>query len=163
MLGWSLFVDQASNVAGVALAYNGDLRAVETLNAHCSSSPISDRLRILVSELGMFLSKNLPEGDVVRHVVFEGVRSRIVLITCGAFLTCPRITAKISPTANFIESRSWKHLAKRLGATGPIKDVKGIRSLKEIAPDLFNRYKIDSDDAADAILMYLTWLEKQSD
>lgn len=92
-------------------------------------------------------------------MVFEGVRSRLVLCTVGAFLTVPRIQAVISQTKNFVESTTWKKYAQRNGATGPIADVKGVKALREIGFPL-DRYPIQSDDIADSILIYKAWTER---
>jgi hypothetical protein len=155
--GWILTIDQASNAAGVALWYDGILKATETIKSARASDPISDRLRHQMVELEYFLNKYIPEGDAIRNVIFEGVRSRIVLVTVGAFLLSRRIRAHISPTKNFVETRTWKNWGKRHGATGPVKDVKGIRSLKETCPELFEKYNIKTDDEADAIFIYMAW------
>ena len=160
-MSWTLFIDQASNAAGVALAKDGQLLACDTICSTRASDVISQRLQDQIPRLTDFLNKYVPQGEYITNVVFEGVRSRIVLLTVGAFLMCPRIKARLSPTGNFVESQSWKRWAKRQGASGPIKDVKGIRSLREVRPDLFSRFKILTDDAADAVMIYLTWLERQ--
>lgn len=154
--GWSLFIDQASNAAGVALCHDGELRGTETLCSIRSTDVMSRRLQDIMPQLTHFISKYVPQGEYVEKVFFEGVRSRIVLITVGAFLMCPRIKAWISPTRNFIETGTWKAWAKRNGATGPQKDIKGIRSLREIRPELFERHRIKTDDEADAVLMFLS-------
>lgn len=159
-MSWVLFVDQASNAAGVALTRDGELYACDTVCSTRSSDVISQRLQDQVPRLTDFLNTYVPMGENITKVVFEGVRSRIVLISVGAFLMCPRIKARLSPTGNFVESRSWKAWAKRQGATGPIKDIKGRKALFEIRPELFKRFKIDTDDAADSILMALTWHER---
>ena len=159
--GWVLFIDQASNAAGCALTKEGKLVATETICSTRASDVISQRLQDQIPRLSDFLNKYVPLGETINHVVFEGVRSRIVLISVGAFLMCPRIKARLSPTGNFVETRTWKSWAKRQGASGPTKDVKGIRSLREIRPGLFERFRIKTDDEADACMMFFAWLERQ--
>lgn len=158
--GYILFIDQASNAAGVALVKDGELMATETICSTRSSDVISQRLQDQIPRLSDFLNKYVPYGEFVRNVVFEGVRSRIVLISVGAFLMCPRLKCRISPKDNFVETRTWKAWAKRQGATGPTKDVKGMRSLREVRPELFERFRIKTDDEADAVLMMYAWMER---
>jgi hypothetical protein len=156
--GWVLSIDEASNVAGAALWYDGKLVASSPLRAKKSTDPITTRLRQIVAELNAFLEKHL-KGDTVRQVVFEGVQSRMVMLTIGAFLTSPYIDARISPKASFVQSSSWKHWASKRGATGPVKDIKGVRSLREVGFDV-DGYGITSDDVADSVFLMLVWREK---
>lgn len=161
--GWVLFIDQASNAAGIALVKDGELVATETICSTRSSDVISQRLQDQIPRLTDFLNKYVPYGLTVDRVVFEGVRARLVLISVGAFLMCPRIKTRLSPTDSFVETGRWKGWAKRQGATGPLKDVKGIRSLKEVRPDLFGKdsgFNIKTDDEADACFMWLTYKER---
>jgi hypothetical protein len=154
--GWVLVIDQASNAAGVSLWYNGVLKQTTVLLSASPKDPLPKRLQCQVAQLNKFLSTHLPESAVITKIVFEGVRSRLVLVTVGAFLTCDRIHAKISPKTSFVESTSWKRWAQRHGATGPIGDIKGVKALKETG---FPVDGIDSDDIADSILIFQTWRE----
>ncbi len=158
--GWVLFIDQASNAAGVALSRDGELVATETVRSLSANHVISQRLQDQIPRLTEFLDKYVPRGDMIGNVIFEGVRARLVLISVGAFLMCPRIKTRLSPTGNFVESRAWKAWAKRRGASGPIKDVKGLKSLREVRPELFERFNIKTDDEADAVFMFLTWKDR---
>ncbi len=157
--GYVVSIDQASNNAGVSLWYNGDLKAWVLLSSFSPKDPYSYRLQVMVTQLERWLDSQLPEGQVISQIVFEGVRSRLVLCTVGAFLTVPRIQAKLHQQKNFVESTSWKKYAQIRGATGPIKDIKGVKALREIGFPL-DRYQITSDDVADSCLQYLTWRER---
>lgn len=157
--GWVLVIDQASNQAGVSLWYNGQLKATTVLESKKASDAFSRRIQHQVPQLTAFLDAHLPKEALVYNVIFEGVRARLVLITVGAFLTCPRLHVKLSPKASFVESASWKKWAQRRGATGPIKDIKGVKALREVGFPV-DSYGITSDDVADSILIYLTWRER---
>lgn len=156
---FALSVDPASNMCGVSLWQGKTYIASCLLRSRSDKSPISQRLREIVSQLGDFLQVHLPEARSVDNVVFEGVRSRMVHLASGAILTSPRLNVKVSPKGSFVEAMSWKYWAKRKGATGPAKDVKGLVALAEtgwpveILPE-------PSDDIADSILIYLCWLDK---
>lgn len=157
--GYVLVVDQASNAAGVSLWYNGRLIATTVLESNSAKDPISRRLQDQIPQLDSFLAKHLPDAARITKIVFEGVRARLVLVTVGAFLTCPRIHAKLSPKASFVESTSWKKWAREHGATEErLKDVKGVKALRETGFPV-EEHGITSDDVADSVLMYLTWRE----
>lgn len=157
--GYVLVVDQASNAAGVSLWYNGSLKAHTVLRSSSEKDPISQRLQDQLPQLDAFLTAHLPDSARITKIVFEGVRARLVLVTVGAFLTCPRIHAKLSPKASFVESSSWKKWARKHGAMEEkIKDIKGVKALRETGFPV-DDYGITSDDVADSILMYLTWRE----
>lgn len=157
--GWVLVIDQASNCAGVSLWYNGDLKATTELRSESSKDSFARRLQHQVPQLTAFLDRVLPDSATITKILFEGVRSRLVLVTVGAFLTCPRINAKLSPRTNFIESTSWKVWARNRGATGPIADIKGIKSLKETGFHVDDAF-LTSEDVADSIMMFNAWREK---
>ncbi len=157
--GYVLCIDQASNAAGVSLWYNGLLKDTTVLRSSSEKDPISQRLQDQLPQLDAFLNVNLPKSARVTKIVFEGVRARLVLVTVGAFLTCPRIHAKLSPKASFVESSSWKKWARRHGALEEkVKDIKGVKALREVGFPV-DEFDICSDDVADSILMYLTWRE----
>ena len=158
--GWVLSVDQASNAAGLALWYDGKLVATSVVNSDKSSDAISVRLRTIVGGLTAFLDRHMGAGDRICTIVFEGVKSRLVMVTVGAFLTCPRIHAKLHPKGSFIGSMAWKRWAQRHGALGILKDIKGVRALREIGFPV-DQHRILSDDVADAVLIFLTWREKR--
>lgn len=60
---------------------------------------------------------------------------------------------------NFVVTSTWKYWASRRGATGPSKDIKGVKALSEVGFPV-EKYGIASDDVADSILIYLAWREK---
>lgn len=158
--GWILAIDQASNVAGVSLWYFGKLQATTKLLSNKASDPLPKRLQTQVPQLTAFLQQHLPAEQEVSTVIFEGVRARLVALVVGAFLTCPLLVkCRISPKTSFVESQSWKIWAKRRGATGPVKDVKGVKALRDVGFPV-DLYEVDSDDVADSILIYLTWKDK---
>jgi hypothetical protein len=158
--GYVLAVDQASNCAGVSLWYNGELKATTTLLSKDKSDPFARRIQHQLGQLTAFLDVWLPASVTIEKVVFEGVRSRLIIAVVGAFMCCPRISAKLSEKANFIESSSWKRWAQARGATGPFKDIKGVKALREAGWD-FSKHPIESDDVADSILMYLAWRDRK--
>jgi hypothetical protein len=82
-----------------------------------------------------------------------------VLITAGAFLTCPRINAKLHAKHSFIETSSWKKWAMKNGATQEFKLIKGVPALTQVGFPVAD-FSIVSDDVADSVLMYLTWRER---
>lgn len=155
--GYILTVDQASNAAGVALWHNGGLVAVTTLKSRSPTDPFSRRIQHQLTQLTSFLGEHLPTNLDVEKVIFEGVKAKLVMITIGAFLVCPRISAKMHEHASFIWSSSWKKWALDHGAVGPLGDVKGIKSLKETG---FDTSTLTTDDEADAIFLYLCWCTK---
>lgn len=155
--GWVLSIDQAANAAGASLWYNGALVGTATLRSRRATDSISVRLRTIVDQLTEFLREKLPEGDRIVTVIFEGVQSRMVMITVGAFLVCPYLDARISPTLSFVQSSSWKSWAAKRGASGPKKDIKGVKALREVGFPVEN---IASDDEGDSCLIFMTWREK---
>lgn len=157
--GYVLSIDQASKCAGVSLWYNGALQATTTLVAH-TDTKYSRRVQQQAEQLNKFLDTQLPATINIEKIVFESVRMKLVIITVGAFLTCPRIDAKMHETASFIPSMSWKKWALDRGATGPFKEIKGVRALKEAG------YPVDevnplNDDIADSIMMYQVWKNRR--
>jgi hypothetical protein len=154
--GYVLSIDQASNAAGVSLWLDGALIATTVLTSKSAGDPFSRRIQGQLDQLNEFIDTHVPVDIIITKVIFEGVRSRLVMIVAGAFLTCPRIDAKISEKHNFIESSSWKNYARARGATGTFKDIKGVKALRECGWD-FEKYPITSDDVSDSILMYKTW------
>lgn len=147
-----LSVDPASNACGVSLWKDGTFIDSALLSSRSPRDLFSIRLQTIALQLETFLSKNLKDDEKVTVVVCEGVRSVLVQICIGALLCSKYIEAPIK-TGSFIHSTSWKKYAKDRGATGPLKDIKGMKALKEIGwagRDV-------SDDEADAILIYYTW------
>lgn len=160
--GWVLSIDEASNLAGVSLWYNGQLRATTVLKSRRSTDALGARLIHQVSQLEPFLRQHVYEGDHVSTLLFEGVRARLVLVTVGAFLTCPLLAhLKVHPKHSFVESTTWKNWAKKRGATGLMKDIKGVRALLEIGfPTAPLGYEL-TEDEADSILIYLAWRDRK--
>lgn len=157
--GYVLSIDQASNAAGVSLWQTGRLIAHTVLKSRKAADPLSVRLQCQVPQLTTFLNQNVPGDGCVTKIIFEGVKARIVMVTVGAFLMSPRIAVKLHQRHTFVESRQWKKFAADRGATGPFKDIKGLRALREIGFPV-DDHGIDSDDVADSILIYLTWRER---
>lgn len=157
--GLVLSIDQASVVAGVALWRDGTLIATADLKASRGDT-MPARLRTQVDQLNDFLDANLGDGEEVSTTIFEGVRARLVLITVGAFLTCPRIVGPLSQSAHFVESSEWKNYAKLRGATQQFRDIKGIQALLDIGFPAKKR-GVKGDDQADAVLIYLTWRDRE--
>lgn len=158
-MGFVLSIDQASNAAGVSLWNNGDLIATTVLKSRSPTDPFSRRVQFQLEQLTDFLNMHLPPNVDIEKVLFEGVKARLVMVVVGAFLCCPRISAKMHESASFIYSTTWKSWARSKGATGPVKDIKGVPALRDIGFPV-DVYHIDSDDIADSILIYLTWSEK---
>lgn len=154
--GYVLSIDQASNAAGVSLWLNGNLIATTVLRSRKPTDPFSRRVQYQLEQLTDFLNEHLPPGLDVQKVLFEGVKSRLVLIVIGSFLCCPRIHAKMSESASFIYSSSWKQWAKKNGAAGPTADIKGCRSLAETGFDMVTHH-IVSDDISDSVMIYKCW------
>jgi len=152
-----LAIDPASNKCGVSLWKDGAFVAGIDLESNSARDPFSIRLQTISFQLDLFLRGQLGENEKIRTVVCEGVRSVLVQICVGALLVCPQIEAKIT-TASFVHSTSWKKWAKDRGATGPLKDIKGVQALRESTKDY---HHVTSDDVADSILIYLTWVSKQ--
>lgn len=157
--GYVLAIDQASNCAGVSLWFDGVLKTTTTLNSQSPTDPFARRIQYQLEQLTAFLNAELPEGVQVEKVVFEGVRPRLILATVGAFMCCPRISAKLDESKSFVGPSSWKAWAKLRGATGPFKDIKGVQALQETGWD-FSKHPIDSDDVADSLLIYMAWRDR---
>ena len=156
-LGWVLSIDQASNQAGVSLWKSGQLVAVTVLKSRSKNDKMSRRLQDQVPQLTAFLDQHLPENETIKTLLFEGVRARLVLITVGAFLTCPRLNASLSARGNFVESRQWKSWARMHGAhSQPFSEIKGVTALREIR-ELSEYHWIDQEDIADSVLIYKCW------
>lgn len=156
----TLSIDQASNQAGVSLwSPEGTLIDTVLLTSSSKKDPYSKRVTEQIEQLEDFLTARLDFNEDITHVLFEGVRSRLVLVTVGAFMTCSRLNAGLSAQHSFVESRVWKSWAKRHGATAFISDIKGVNSLLETGfvppPGI-----VLNEDIADSIMMYLAWKER---
>lgn len=161
VLGWVLSIDQASNAAGVALFWNGQLVDSTVLVSQSLTDPFSRRVQHQVPQLTAFLSKHLKPGQVVEKVIFEAVRARLVMVTVGAFLTCPYIAAKLNEKQSFVESSTWKRWAREHGAKEEFfKDIKGCSALRDTGFDM-KKHGIVSDDVSDAILQFYAWRDRK--
>lgn len=158
MKGWCISVDPASNLCGVSLWHNGVYIASAVLTSNSNRDPFSVRVQTIVRQLNQFLGPILGEAKV-ETVVCEGVRSRIVQLCLGSLLTSKYIVAHIGAKSSFVESSQWKNWCKKHGAEGDFKTIKGVKALKQVGWD-FEKHPIDSDDIADSILIYLTWLSR---
>ncbi len=157
--GWILSVDPASNKCGVALWKDGSFIGSALLSSVSSRDPFSRRMQDIYAQLCGFLEGHLGATDEkVKTIVTEGVRSRLVSTCIGSLMVCPRIEANLSPKDSFVEPSTWKKWAKDHGATGPSADIKGIASLKQTP--WFNWPIPQSDDEADAILIYQAWRDR---
>ncbi len=157
-MGYVLSIDPGSNACGVSLWHDGIYLAGDVLKSANTRDPYSKRVQDIVAELHQFLFKHIP-GETIDTVVCEGVRARIVQVALGAILTHGNIRATLSPKDSFVESTSWKSWAKKHGATGPLKDIKGMKALRETI-GFVGQYNTDSDDVADSILIYFTWRDR---
>lgn len=156
-----LSIDQSSNCSGVSLWWYDDLVATCTLNSKSPKDTLGRRLAEQCRQLEGFLDYHLADGDEIDTVIFEGVKSKIVLIVVGAYCTVPQLQhCKVTERHSFIYSMSWKRYAQKLNATGKLGDIKGVKALREIGFDV-DKYQITSDDIADSVLIYKTWESKQ--
>lgn len=156
--GYVLAIDQASNAAGVTLWYNGELLAHTLLESGSESDPISARLRKMRQDLSDFVRPYIG-GSSIRKVVFEGVRSRIVALTVGAFISIDEIDTNLHQKWNFVESPSWKRWAQEHGAKGKLSEIKGLKALRETGFPV-DEHGIVHDDVADAVLIFKTWASR---
>lgn len=155
--GYALSVDPASNLCGVSLWKDGTLIDTAVLASNNNRDLFSVRLQTIAFQLEQFLAKHLKEDEKVTTVVCEGVRSVLVQICIGALLGVRQIHAPISSSKSFVYATSWKKYAKDRGATGPLKDIKGVKALYEMG---WTGQEVTSDDVADSILLYLTWRDR---
>lgn len=158
--GYTLCIDQASNQAGASLWLDNSLVATKALTVPEKSWGYARRVQFLANALTEWLVAELGSKSKVTTVIFEGVRSRHVLVTVGAFLTSPMIDAHLFKHS-FVESFQWKSYAQKRGATGPFLKIKGLKALSEIGwpQDLIP----ETDDEADSIIQYLTYQELNKD
>lgn len=160
--GYILCVDQATNTAGITLWLNGEVIAGTALEATSKNDPFSVKMRSHLVQLTDFLNANLPSEISLNRILFEGVRSRLCMVVVGAYCACPRITAKLHPTATFIETPQWKSWARKHGALEPeFGKIKGVKALTETGFFNTTNFRTDSDDIADSILIYLTWRDRE--
>lgn len=158
--GYVLSIDQASNAAGVTLWHNGNLASWVLLSSENERDPFPKRMAAMVEQLQQWLDIVLIDGQQIDTVLFEGVRLRLVTCTVGAFCSPTQLrNCHVKEKSSFIESSSWKSYARKQGATGAVKDIKGVKALSEIGFPL-DQYPIKSDDIADSVLIYLTWASK---
>lgn len=155
--GYVVSVDPASNKCGIALWKDGSLVDWVVLESRSPRDPFSVRLQSISLQFEMFLRGHLGEHEKIHTVICEGVRSVLVQICVGALLVSPYVEAAMSSTKHFVHSTSWKKWAQNRGATGPLKDIKGVRALRETGKD----FGVTADDAADAVLIYLTWRDRK--
>ncbi len=155
-LGYVLSIDPGSNALGLALWHDGNFIASTVCQSTNARQSYSRRIQTILPQIQGFLTKYVG-NETITCCVSEGVRSRLVQVALGAVLSDSHIDATLSPTGSFVESSSWKSWAKKHGATGPLKDIKGIKALKETG---WNAVEGMSDDEADAILIYQTWRDR---
>lgn len=157
--GWVLSIDQASNCAGVSLWANGLLTATTTLNSDSPKDSFGKRLARQCEQLEDWLTTRVGKAEI-KVVLFEGVRSRLVLCTVGAFASVQQLrNCKIHPRHSFVESTSWKNWARKRGATGGFKEIKGVKALRETGWD-FDKFPVDSCDIADSLMIYMCWRDR---
>jgi hypothetical protein len=154
--GYVLSVDQASNAAGVSLWLNRSLVGHAVLKSKSSKDSFSRRIQAQAKDLKAFLDAYLPAGEVIRVVLFESVKSRIIMAVIGSVLVHDRIDATLT-AATMIPSMRWKKWAQGMGATGPLKDIKGVPALREVKFDV-DGHGITSEDVSDSVLIFLTWV-----
>lgn len=160
--GYILAVDQATNTAGVTLWKNGRVQAGAVISSLGKSIPFSKRMQNQLVQLNEFMDEHLPFDKELSNIIFEGVRSRLVLVVVGAFCTCPTITVDVSAKKNFVETPSWKSWARKHGALEPVfGKIKGVKALTETGFFSTTNFRTDSDDVADSILIYLTWRDRE--
>lgn len=159
--GYILAIDQASNAAGAALWKDGDLQAWTVLTSKSPKDPFGRRLVEQVRQLTEWLDAELGD-EKIKVLLFEGVKSSMVMSTIGAFVTCPHLVdCKFHPRLSFVSALSWKKFVRDHGLSKQrFKEIKGVQALRDIRWD-FNKYPITSDDVADACLIYLTWKSRK--
>lgn len=147
-----LSLDPGTNLCGVALWRNGRLVASRVLKSYNTLDNVSDRLRAIADQLNDFL--NLYEAHVT-CIITENPPDTLLRAAIGIILISPRVHTYFSDrfTLGVME---WKKWAANNGATGPFKDIKGVRALGEtgFAP------LPETDDEADAIMVYLAYRDK---
>jgi hypothetical protein len=156
--GYILSIDQASNCAGCSLWKDSIPIAWTDLKSASPKDAFGRRLVKQVEDLNKFLDEHLPEGETIKTVLFEGVKSSIVLSTVGAFCCSPYLQdCRFHPRHSFISALSWKKYVRDYGKTQQrFKEIKGVQALKDIDWD-FETYPIESDDVADSVLIYKCW------
>ena len=153
---YSLSIDPATHCAGVSLFKNNELVSWTILTSNHSRDNLTDRMKAQVTQLEEFLQLNLPKGEMVGRIIMEDVRSKLLILSAGAYLTCPYIDAKVAYPYHFISPSKWKSWARRRGASGNSKEIKGLAALRMIKWD-FDKYPIMSDDVADSVMQYYCW------
>lgn len=151
-----LSIDQASNNAGVSLWQHGMPRAWTVLAAKKKTDPLSVRLVQQRQQLETFLNEQLASTEDIDVVLFENVKSKVVLLCAGAFLSLDIFQCKFKPKEHIVHPSSWKSYLRKRGATG---EIKGVKALEQGWPPS-KRLKLQSDDVADSMAIYLAWQEK---
>lgn len=154
-----LCIDQGSNLAGVTLWQKDGFRSPSKLLASAllkadPKAKYTTRIQQLVPQLTEFLA----DKPRVELLLFENVRPKLVLVTVGAFLTCPHLDLSLTEYNSFVSSSTWKTWARERGATGPYTKIKGRKALGETGFDMSTIP--DSDDVADSVMMFLAWEQK---
>ncbi len=158
--GLILAVDQASNVAGASLWRNGELIAWRDLTSLSPKDPFGKRLVEQVRQLTQWLDAEIGT-EPIKTVLFEGVKSSMVMSTVGAFVCCPHLQGcKFHPRHSFTSALTWKKWLRDRGAEGPFKEIKGVKPLRELGWD-FDKYPIESEDVADSVHIYRAWRDKK--
>ncbi len=161
--GFVLSIDQASNIAGISLWKDGlFIRGTELKSANKKDS-FGARLVKQIDDLDVFLDQILDPNEEIKVVLFEGVRSRLVLCTVGAFCCSKWLqNCKVNPRHNFIESSRWKRYCKARGVERDpeVDTIKGLHALRQLGWD-FDSYPIESNDIADSVIMYKAWAESK--
>lgn len=151
---YTLSIDPASRQAGVSVWYGPVFLGAVTLVSVCNSW--SARVAEMRVQLREFVKALIPPEAVVTRTVIELVPKIVepsIQMVAGALLADPYY--QVSPTRKFFVSPStWKAFCRRKGC--PDKDPKGMKALQSIGWTK-NTF---SDDVADSILIYMTWLER---
>lgn len=156
-----LSMDQSSNLSGVSLWKEGNLQNTTLLKSDDPKHSYGRRLATQVHQLERWLDLELTPNEHIDLVLFELVKAPLVLTTVGAFCCVTHLQhCRLHPMHTFVASSSWKSWAKRKGATGPFREIKGVKALKEAGFDV-DKHSITSEDIADSVMIYKAWEERQ--
>lgn len=150
---YTLSVDPASILCGVALWKDRKFVDSRLLKAD-EKILFSLRMQSICNQLTDFL--NVYDA-IVSEIVTEHNTDRFSLNACiGSLLVSPRVVAPFY-SHNYVPQMSWKAWAQRRGAPGSCKYIKGVKALSATGFP----HVPQSDDEADAIMIGLTYFERQ--
>jgi Holliday junction resolvasome RuvABC endonuclease subunit len=151
-----LSIDQASS-SGVAIfdLESGDLLEAFTLKSK-SKDTWGARALDLTQQLREVAHEHLPHVSVIAYEKNKRTSVLVVSLPMAFAMVCPQ--ARMNDSTGVTPSEWKAHVRRHVDTTNI--HIKGIDALDALKPGWVEEYSIDSEDAADAVIIGLAFIEK---